>query len=79
MHAEDKDAYSRVGLPDLTYGIDAPAARHADVHDYNVRRGSPEPEVGRRRVLGLGDDLDVGLFLKEAPVTLPNNGMVVDD
>lgn len=78
MHAEDEDARGRIGLPDLPNGIDAAATRHADVHDHHIRRGCPKPDVGRCRVLGLGDDLDVRLLLKQAPIPFPNDGMVVD-
>ena len=59
-------------------GLEAAGARHRYVHYHDVGGVRLECAVGVGGVVGFGDHAEIALVFQDAPVALPDDGMVVD-
>jgi hypothetical protein len=60
-------------------GLDPAGARHAHVHDHDVRCQLADAADRLDPVRGLADDLDVGLVVEDAVEPAPEQRVIVDD
>jgi hypothetical protein len=64
---------------DLASGRQAVDARHADVHEHDVRHELGSQANGLLAVAGLADHLDVFLGIEQGPESRPHQGLVVGE
>ena len=78
MHREDENARLGIEFADVLDRVDAAAARHRDVHDDDVRPQVLVGLIGGRSVAGFADDLQAIMLLEQRAITLPHDGVVID-
>ena len=68
-----------VARRDQPRGFDAVHGRHPDVHQHDVRAGPLAEFHTEPTVLGVADDVDVGLSIEDHAEAITHQRLVVDD